>query len=362
MGDPAVYNPDCFRLLGMYGLVIVKKTDGTELLIPFEDQLYFENLPEKNTGAVGLVFYRFAALDGPCAGNLTPYQEVASGFDNEKFNGDYGGYIPLAVSKTNSVSLGKAADKSLLTTPLPDTLTYTLSFSNDGPIDVGSPALGLPFIIQDSIPTGTSYLAGSASASNNLPAGVGSYIILYSTDNAATWVNIEPTASSVTDIRWLLSDALPAGEMGDVSFKIEIGPSYGSPTICNTGFSSFGGAKSIAEATECSLLPGINSIGDTIWEDDGGTTGAIGNGIQEGDEAGIPNIPVVLYYDKNGDGAIDDGDILWGRDTTDASGNYLFDELPDGNYIVQMEKTDVTSMTAYTGWGATTVRQFKINN
>ena len=55
----------------------------------FEDQLYFENLPP-NQGVVGLVFYEYVASDGACVGALTPYQEAASGSDNEKFNADYG--------------------------------------------------------------------------------------------------------------------------------------------------------------------------------------------------------------------------------------------------------------------------------
>jgi hypothetical protein len=33
-----------------YGLVIVKLNDGTELLIPFVDQMYFENIPDTTTG------------------------------------------------------------------------------------------------------------------------------------------------------------------------------------------------------------------------------------------------------------------------------------------------------------------------
>jgi hypothetical protein len=39
IGDVSAYDPGCFRLVRTYGLVIVKINDGTELLIPFVDQM-----------------------------------------------------------------------------------------------------------------------------------------------------------------------------------------------------------------------------------------------------------------------------------------------------------------------------------
>lgn len=89
VGDPSKFSPLAARMVKCYGLVIVKLNDGTERLIPFEDQLYFENIVANNTGAVGLVFYEFLTLNSSLPSSLTPYQEVASGYDNEKFNSDY---------------------------------------------------------------------------------------------------------------------------------------------------------------------------------------------------------------------------------------------------------------------------------
>jgi len=63
VGDAANFDVGKFRLVHTYGMVLVKLKEGGEQLIPFEDQLYFTNIPD-NTGAVGLVFYEFAALDG----------------------------------------------------------------------------------------------------------------------------------------------------------------------------------------------------------------------------------------------------------------------------------------------------------
>ncbi|MCI5195182.1 MAG: hypothetical protein D3919_02915, partial [Candidatus Electrothrix sp. AW5] len=48
VGDPSLYDAGCFRLVRTYGIVIVKKQDGTEELIPFVDQLYFEHFPNNN--------------------------------------------------------------------------------------------------------------------------------------------------------------------------------------------------------------------------------------------------------------------------------------------------------------------------
>ena len=76
-------------MINVYGIVIVKLKSGGELLIPMQNLLYHENLPD-NTGVVGLVYYQFIATKEGCSSSMTPYQEAASGFDNEKFAGDYG--------------------------------------------------------------------------------------------------------------------------------------------------------------------------------------------------------------------------------------------------------------------------------
>ena len=71
------------------------------------------------------------------------------------------------------------------------------------------------------------------------------------------------------------------------------------------------------------------SIGDTIFADLDGTTGA-GVGPGPGDP-GLEGVTVNLYLDLNGDRVIDynAGDALLATTLTDASGNYLFTGLPD---------------------------------
>ena len=61
IGDAKAYDPGCFRLVRSYGIVIVKLVGGGEKLIPFVDQLYFENIPD-NTGAARVTPVQIVAL------------------------------------------------------------------------------------------------------------------------------------------------------------------------------------------------------------------------------------------------------------------------------------------------------------
>jgi len=126
VGDPGSFDADCFRMVNVYGVVIVKLKTGGELLVPFQNRLYFENIPE-NTGVVGLVYYQYIATDTGCSANLTPYQEAASGFDNEKFSADYGLALGLAsgsygaalsFTKSDGVSAVAPGGTGLTTTAL----------------------------------------------------------------------------------------------------------------------------------------------------------------------------------------------------------------------------------------------------
>lgn len=72
----------------------------------------------------------------------------------------------------------------------------------------------------------------------------------------------------------------------------------------------------------------LNSIGDKVWND------VNNNGIQDGGEAGVPNVTVRLL---NGSGVAVNNPAtgLPYVVMTDANGNYKFVDLPDGNYIVE---------------------------
>ncbi|MFK8162084.1 MAG: SdrD B-like domain-containing protein, partial [Lewinella sp.] len=81
------------------------------------------------------------------------------------------------------------------------------------------------------------------------------------------------------------------------------------------------------------------SLGSTVFYD------VDDSGDQDPDdplESGIEGVTVNLYFDSNGDGAIDGDEATMPIDMviTDASGNYLFDSLPAGNYIVGVVPAD----------------------
>lgn len=87
----------------------------------------------------------------------------------------------------------------------------------------------------------------------------------------------------------------------------------------------------------------LGSLGDYVWND------ANSDGIQELLESGIEDVLVCLYIDVDKDGAFTDGvDMpVSGAGTepapndhcvlTDANGNYMFENLPPGDYVVLVE-------------------------
>ncbi|MEI6297875.1 MAG: SdrD B-like domain-containing protein, partial [bacterium] len=81
---------------------------------------------------------------------------------------------------------------------------------------------------------------------------------------------------------------------------------------------------------------GSGMIGDTVWFDQNG------DGIQSGPaETGITNVQVNLLADLNGDGTY----VFVLSNRTDAVGHYLFSNLPDGSYRVQVSTNDTALPT-----------------
>ncbi|HHL34881.1 MAG TPA: hypothetical protein ENJ30_11000, partial [Desulfobulbaceae bacterium] len=73
---------------------------------------------------------------------------------------------------------------------------------------------------------------------------------------------------------------------------------------------------------------GTGTIGDTIWSD------ADGDGTQNNGETGLAGVTVTLTADLNNDGVLDTVTT-----TTDANGNYHFDNLPADNYTITVDPT-----------------------
>ncbi|MCE9614645.1 MAG: hypothetical protein K8T26_10245 [Lentisphaerae bacterium] len=356
VGDASLFDPSCFRLVRTRALVVVLLNDGTEQVIVTEDQLYFENIPDNNRGAVGYVAYEFEVLRGGCSSGMTPYQEVASGFDNEKFNGDYGATLgqPL-VSAPASAAMGKTASRDSI---FPGSnIVYTVTFTNTGALPLGNPSFGTPLVVQDRVPPGTFYVSGSAASNQVLPSGVSDIERFFSSDFGTNWVSTEPVpATNVTDIQWWLSDALPVGGAGAVGFAVTVRNPYTptNPVIANTAGLSFGNSYPFTNATASTLVLGNNSLGDTVYLDEGSGF-SFGNGQQDAGEPGRSNVTVHLYYDTNANGVQDAGDSLLATAVTGTNGTYSFTQLPDGFFLAVVDVDDPDVPAGYTPTTPTTI-------
>lgn len=95
----------------------------------------------------------------------------------------------------------------------------------------------------------------------------------------------------------------------------------------------------------------LNSLGDRVFEDPDN------DGLFEpgGGETGIAGVTVALY-DDNGSaaGTLDATDQKLGETVTDADGKYLFEDIPDGDYLVEVPATEFESGGALFGMASST--------
>jgi len=368
VGD-ASYDPSCFRLVRTSSILTVTRSGGNpDLVLHTSDldpdpvyggPLYFTNLPSDNTGTRGEVFYTFQAQTGPCQTTITPYQEVASGFDNEKFNGDYGTGIPPLGSVVPKVTIDKSASPTVI--PLGSTTTYQIPFANTGttPVGMGLSSGGTsPLVISDTVPNGLQYVG--ASATQNLTYSPNTGVTrLYSTDSGRTWSDVDPGTrlstwpNSKVIVQWWLNDSLPAGNTGSYAqYQAAVPLSYTGPSfIDNCADGQLDGGEPFARACATIMVQGNNKVGDWVWRDENT------NAIQDDGSTGINAIGVTLYWDKNGDQKPDAGDVaLQTMDTytyLTTNGYYTFTGLPDANYLVVVDTKDANLPI---GYGLTTAK------
>lgn len=357
IGD-ANWNPACFRLVHTAGQLQINRSSAPTQYLDFVNQLYFTNLPSDNTAVDGVVYYTFMCLDGACAVPLTPYQEAASGFDNEKFAGDYGAQTATLISnepestltKTVSDAGGLAAGRAEAS----ETLTYAMSLSNDSPVAMGRPDLGMPVVIRDRIPAGTRFVGGSATSSFAC-CGV---TTLYSIDNGVSWSSAQPSNPQlVTDLQWRLQAPFPIGANGTVGFQVTVNNPYtGDPVILNTAAASLGDASPFDEATAGIPFYGTSHIGNEVFGDDGAGGGTSNDGLRNGGEALLAGIGLSLYWDQDGDGVLDAGEFLVAQTTSGgsasacgavATGNYCFANVAAGSYLVIVDRNDPDLPTGF---------------
>jgi uncharacterized repeat protein (TIGR01451 family) len=103
--------------------------------------------------------------------------------------------------------------------------------------------------------------------------------------------------------------------VGQEHLTADFGYNWSSPTETNNpGYSS----------------DNTGAIGDRVWVD------TDGDGAQDAEEVGIEGV-VVQLFTPGPDGIFGTADDVAGpTDTTDANGNYIFDDLPAGAYVVKV--------------------------
>ena len=92
------------------------------------------------------------------------------------------------------------------------------------------------------------------------------------------------------------------------------------------------------------------AVTGNVWNDNGDGGGTAGNGIKDGAEPGIPGTTVTLYKDANNNNLYDPGEELFATTTTDAGGNYSFPGVPNGEYVIVVDKNTLPS-TAFVQTG-----------
>jgi protocatechuate 3,4-dioxygenase beta subunit len=174
------------------------------------------------------------------------------------------------------------------------------------------------------------------SAGVNISGGIGATIWFY--DDGSDWTTTEPAPENVQIIEWWLNEPLPAGGSGTATFQATVPTGYavdnGSPVIVNEACANFGRAADFACDEALTIVLGDFEIGDLVWRDENL------NQEEDGGELGIAGVTVRLYWDANGDGLLDDGDILLDEATTGVNGDYLFQNVPAGNFLVVVDGQD----------------------
>ncbi|UCH50586.1 MAG: DUF11 domain-containing protein, partial [Chloroflexota bacterium] len=233
------FNPSCFRLV---------KTEAVILSItgssPVFNKLYFPGIATAYSHDDNdYVNYYFVALGSCTTTPIKPYNEVASG-TQYKYPKDYG--VTVTVT-SNSGGLGFSKSVNPTSAHAGDTLTWTITYTNNTAYPIGDPDSGNGLVVLDeSIPANTTYVAGSSNCTGY------SCVKLFSTDNGTTWTAIEPAPASINKIKWYINAQIPPGGSGTVQFQTTV--NAGTPDctqICNTARASIDGGSELASSTIC---------------------------------------------------------------------------------------------------------------
>ena len=245
------FDPSCLRLIRtevyLHSIENVPPYDG----MPYIDQVYFDGIgsqnppPNYSSDPTDYVKYYFIALR-ECSTTIKPYNEVASG-NREKYSGDYdiAATTIEVTSEAGGLSFSKSVDPS--TAEAGDILTWTITYGNTSDYPIGDPATGNGLVVLDeAIPEHTTYVAGSATCSEDCT-------IFYSTDGGLTWTTTEPPAAQVTNIKWHIDEVIPADTdpAGTVSFQTIVDAGTPDTEICNSASAMIDEGELLATQVAC---------------------------------------------------------------------------------------------------------------
>ena len=209
-------------------------------------------------------------------------------------------------------------------TPLEDTVVDALPFATigntvwldeDGDGDQDAGETGIPGVVVELYNAdGTLVMTTTTDANGGYlfdDVVIGTYTVTVKTSTMPSGLAANPTYDEDDGTTG------PDGETvvtlttaGEEHMTADFGYNWASPTDTNTPGGSATGA-----------------IGDRVWID------ADGDGVQDPGEPGLGGVTVRLYTDPDGDGVYDN---LAGTTTTDDAGNYIFDGLAAGAYVVEV--------------------------
>ncbi|GAB4479904.1 MAG: hypothetical protein OHK0031_00630 [Anaerolineales bacterium] len=260
-----------------------------------------------------------------------------------------------------SLTLAKSVDD--VTWVYGQTLTYTLNVSASAAANTSS---AYELLISDTVPTGLSYVAASAST----PAGCAL------DDSAApllTWtcaslapgasltftfqaqvlappnVNAIVTGDNVTNNADLVWTSLPgAGTTGNATGS----DTPGAGGAANGERNGSGGVNDYV--TSGSVNGGLDAyyaLGNRVWYDTDNSA------TLNGSEKGVPGVKVWLYAADGVTRILEPDGVTPREALTDANGYYLFDYLPAGDYIVVLPAANFAASTPLEGyWSSQTQR------
>ncbi|PIE31293.1 MAG: hypothetical protein CSA55_06040, partial [Ilumatobacter coccineus] len=258
---------------------------------------------------------------------------------------------PQITTSKSVVDLGGDGPGDTQADELYDVMQYTVTLENTGGAtayevtaqDIASPGMQNVTLVGVTHSNGTDLLgtsemnsgtldnewlfSGDASTPWELAAGE-SITIVYTAQVAAAWfdpVSTTPNHPNTVDADWSSQEG--TGDPNDRVYN-DATDGAGNPIY------DVDGTQDTATASY-TITPGTGSIGDTVWFD------ANDNGFQEGSEVGLAGVEVLLEVDFDGDGSVD----YQTTTTTDANGNYLFDELQAASYTITVNPATLPAGT-----------------